>query len=85
MSELVLRPFTGLLSPSKPGCATPTVIMPERRAAFPRWWAAILQLFVARAATASADIGDWRTPRVYPPRRCEYMEHAAMRREMFRL
>ena len=85
MSALVLRPFWGLFNPPKPACATPIVVMPERRATLPRWWAAIAQLLAARAATASADIGDWRTPRVYPPRRCEYMEQAAMRREMFRL
>jgi hypothetical protein len=85
MSELVMRPFPSLLSPPMPACANPVVVVPERSAILPRWWAAILQLFAARAATASADIGDHRTPRFYPPRRCEYMEEAAMRREMFRL
>ena len=85
MSELVMRPFPSLLRPPMPACATPVVVVPARRATWPRWWAAIVQLFAARAATAAVDVGDRRTPWAYPPRRCEYLEHAAMRREMFRL
>ena len=84
MSALVLRPFWGLFSPPKPACATPIVVVPERQATLPRWWAAIAQWFAAEAATTT-DICDRRTPRSYPPRRCEYMEHAAMAREMYRL
>ncbi|MDT5127595.1 MAG: hypothetical protein QOH54_3239 [Mycobacterium sp.] len=59
-------------------------VSPTPRTTGTRWWTAIGRLFTtAEAASGSND--DRRTPRVYPPRRHDFMDDAAMSREMYRL
>jgi hypothetical protein len=99
MSELVLAPElahqdvirTGaevegaapvLITEQEVMFATAAAVLPRQRTA--RWWTAIARVFAtAKDADASGD--DRRTPRHYPQRRNDFMEYAAMSREMSRL
>jgi hypothetical protein len=49
-----------------------------------RWWTAIARFFTVSAVATVEDAAPARR-RVEPPRRADYLESAAMSREMYRL
>jgi hypothetical protein len=59
-------------------------VSPTPRTTGTRWWTAIGRLFTTAEAASGSD-DERRTPRVYPPRRYDFMEQAAMSRAMDRL
>ena len=71
MSDLAMTPtnFTALPAPRTTGAD---------------WLAAIVRFFTVTSVGATA-VDDRRTPRVHAARREQYIENAAMAREMYRL
>lgn len=62
-----------------------TSALPVPRNLGRRWWTAVVRYFAADAAVASADTGERRIPKRYPPRSYDYLADSAMRRAMDRL